>query len=87
MNAFTFTYAENKNELLVGTTEDITEMTGQAPEQTFDTVDTMIESMNAFRSREIIITLVSENEALQKLWNEPYVRKINHQPRSSTEDS
>lgn len=53
-------------------------MTGQAPEQTFENVDAMLESMNIFRSNEIIITMVSENKALQKLWNEPYVWKVNH---------
>ncbi|WP_252314428.1 hypothetical protein [Sinobaca sp. H24] len=77
MSAFTFTYAKDKNELLVGTAQDIAAIIGQTPEQTFDNVDALMEEMNAFRSREVIITLVSENESLQKQWNSSYVRKTN----------
>lgn len=77
MNAFTFTYAKDRNELLVGTAQDIEAITGQIPEQTFDNVDTLMKEMNDFRSKEIIITLLSENESLQKQWNGSYARKTN----------
>ena len=72
MSPFTFVYAEENNEILVGTPVDIATTTGQVPEQTFEDTEALMDKLNAFLSQEVIITLVSENTELQKRWNESH---------------
>jgi hypothetical protein len=72
VSPFTFVYAEDNNEILVGTPVDIAATTGQVPEQTFEDMEALMEKLHTFRSQEVIIALVSEDTELQKRWNESY---------------
>lgn len=78
MSPFTFVHAVQNNEVLVGTFVDIATATGQVPDQTFDNTEALVEKLQALRAQELIITFVSDNEELQRRWNEPY-RAASHQ--------
>lgn len=72
MSPFTFVHSTQSNEILVGTCMDIATTTGQVADQTFENTEALVQKLQAFRSQEIIITFVSEDDELQRRWNDPY---------------
>lgn len=71
MSPFTFVHSIQRNEILVGTCVDIAATTGQVPDQTFEDTEALVQKLQGFRSQEIIITFVSEDEELHRRWDDP----------------